>query len=213
MIRVLVVSGIRLYREGLTHIMRADGRLEVVGVAATADEALSELDSLGPDVILLDMTTIADLAEVAAFTERCRVTKVVALGVVSNEREVVACAEAGVAGYVLREDTLEQLVRAIESATRNELSCAPWTAAALLRRLATLATRQPSRPDEPRMTRREREILEFLDRGLSNKEIAVRLGVELSTVKNHVHSVIQKLGVHRRGEAAAMSRGGRSGQS
>jgi DNA-binding NarL/FixJ family response regulator len=98
------------------------------------------------------------------------------------------------------------LVATLESATRGEALFSPRMAASLLRRVAALAATQPSPSAQVRLTPRERDIMRLLDEGLSNKEIAQRLGIEVATVKNHVHNILEKLQVHRRGEAAAWSR-------
>ena len=105
--------------------------------------------------------------------------------------------------------SVAELVAAIESVARGESLCTPSVAAALMRRLASLARSwADADPIEP-LTRREREILELIDEGLSNKQIAQRLRIELPTVKNHVHHILGKLGVHRRAEAAALARAAR----
>jgi DNA-binding NarL/FixJ family response regulator len=133
--------------------------------------------------------------------------KVVAIGLIEAEGEVLSCAEVGVAGYVPREGSLEDLVAAVESVGRGELLCSPQVAGSLLRRLAALALERGPASEGPRLTLREREIVGLIDQGLSNKDIARQLGIEVATVKNHVHSILEKLSVRRRGEAAAKIRG------
>jgi DNA-binding NarL/FixJ family response regulator len=117
---------------------------------------------------------------------------------------IVACAEAGAAGFVTEEETIEDLARAITNAARDELDCSPIITAALARRLAVLAGDEPNVDATQRLTRREAEISEFLRRGLSNKEIASRLQIEVTTVKNHVHNILEKLGLSRRAEIARL---------
>jgi DNA-binding NarL/FixJ family response regulator len=120
-----------------------------------------------------------------------------------GEDQVVACAEAGIAGYVDRDASLRDLVATVRSVARGELLCSPRIAARLMRRVAELAD-QPRPPQTPaHLTRREREVVALIDEGLSNKEIAQRLNIELPTVKHHVHNVIEKLGVRSRLQAAA----------
>jgi DNA-binding NarL/FixJ family response regulator len=133
-------------------------------------------------------------------------TRVVVLGVHEVESEVMACAEAGVAGYVTREASLEELVNVVESVARGESLLAPRIGALLLRRVAEAAkhSRIPAAVD--RLTPREIEIVGLIDEGLSNKQIAGQLSIELATVKNHVHSILEKLEVGRRAEAAARVR-------
>jgi DNA-binding NarL/FixJ family response regulator len=118
----------------------------------------------------------------------------------------VACAAAGVSGYVLHDEPHEELMKAVLAVARGEIWCPPRVAAVLMRRMGP----HGSTPDMPlgtaRLTVREREILALIDGGLSNKEIARKLSIEVRTVKNHVHNLLEKLRVHRRGEAVALLR-------
>ena len=120
----------------------------------------------------------------------------------------MACAEAGVAGFVTRDQSLADAVGVVESVTCGESACSPRTAAALLRRVAVLSGQR--KPPEPPvgLTLRERQIAGLIARGRSNKEIARELSIEVSTVKNHVHHMLEKLGVAGRAEAAARVRRG-----
>ena len=111
-----------------------------------------------------------------------------------------------VSGYVSREDSLDDLVAVVESVGRGELLCSPRVAASLLRRVASRAgTRWDSAPTH-HLTAREAQIGQLIQEGLSNKEIASRLGIEVTTAKNHVHNLLEKLQVHRRAEAVARLR-------
>jgi DNA-binding NarL/FixJ family response regulator len=211
MTRVLIVAHIRLYREGLAAMLHGERRIEVVGAATGADEAVAAVRAHRPDVVLLDTAIPDNVWIVRALVAAEPGTKVVALAVPDVDRELLACAEAGVAGYVTREGSVEDLVEAVESVARGEMLCSPRMAATLLQRVATLALEQSPEAIEARLTTRELEILDLIDQGLSNKEISRRLTIELSTVKNHVHNILEKLNVSRRGEAAARARGVRVG--
>lgn len=200
MIRVLIISDIRLYRDGLVHVLERDERIGVVG-ARSAHDADATLAASPPDVALLDMAHPTAMSVMRDITSRFPSVKVVALGVSQQDGDVIACAEAGVAGYVFRDASLEELRATIESAARGELRCSPAMAATLLRRVANLASAQPSAPTN--LTRREQEIVDLISEGLSNKQIAARLFIEVPTVKNHIHSILEKLGVRTRAEAAA----------
>jgi two-component system, NarL family, nitrate/nitrite response regulator NarL len=199
--RVFVVASVRLYREGLAAMLpRRDG-ITLVGTAESWAACADELRALKPDVVLIDMA-VADgsnaIREIVTGTDG---VKVVALAVPESERDVIAYAEAGVSGYVTREESLDDLVAAVESAARGQVTCSPRVAAALLRRVTALSNPSPG-GSASRLTRREAEIAALLDEGLSNKEIAQRLCIELATVKNHVHSILEKLDVHSRFEVA-----------
>jgi two-component system, NarL family, nitrate/nitrite response regulator NarL len=201
-IRVVILAGIRLYREGLAEILRQREGIEVVTTAASGEPEIGSIRAIVPDVVLLDMAMLDSAATVRALLQVVPGIKIIALAVPDTESHVVACAEAGIAGYVSRDGSVDDLVAALESASRGEALCSPRIVAGLLRRVAALAL--PGEPEPPRrLTRREVEVVELIDQGLTNKEIARRLVIELSTVKNHVHNILEKLGVSHRGEAAA----------
>jgi two-component system nitrate/nitrite response regulator NarL len=210
MIRVLIVAEIRLYREGLAQMLRAEPEIDVLATARGADEAVKALREAAPDIVLLDMAIPDNTWLVRALVAAVPGTRVVALAVPEIEREVLACAEAGVAGYVTRDASIEDVVAAVVSAARGEVLCSPRMVATLFERVATLALEASPASIESRLTARELEILDLIDQGLSNKEIARRLTIELSTVKNHVHNILDKLNVSRRSEAAARRREGQA---
>jgi two-component system nitrate/nitrite response regulator NarL len=208
LIRVLIVADIRLYREGLVQILAAEPRLKVVGAAAELQTALQLVAQQATDVALVDMVMPHSIAAVRGIAATAPGVKVVALGIRENEQDLIDCAEAGVAGYVARAASVEDLVAALEGVGRGELLCSPQTAATLLRRVAALASGASGAGHASNMlTPREREIGSLLEAGLSNKDIAVRLGIEVATVKNHVHNLLEKLQVHRRAQAVARLQG------
>jgi DNA-binding NarL/FixJ family response regulator len=131
---------------------------------------------------------------------------VVAFAVTEIEHLILACAEAGIAGYVGRDGSEQDVVAAVECALRGELYCSKRIAGILSRYIAAIP-RQSSRPDQqPALTSREDQVLDLLAEGMSNKEIGRALQICDATVKNHVHNILDKLRVHRRGEAAARFR-------
>jgi DNA-binding NarL/FixJ family response regulator len=138
--------------------------------------------------------------------------RVLALTVSESEEELLAAAEAGISGYVTHQSSLDELVDAVHSVARGEMLCSPRVAALLLRQVGALARREvpvaglDSDRSGERLTMRELEILELIDAGRSNKEIARELYIEVPTVKNHVHNILEKLHACRRGEAAAKVR-------
>ena len=201
MIRVFVVAAVRLYRDGLAATLARREGLEIVGTAGSWTEGAAEALALKPDVVLLDMALAEGASAIREIAHAADGIKVIALAVPENEREVIAYAEAGVSGYVARDESLDELVAAVESAARGQMTCSPRIAAALLRRVNVLSNPSPAAA-EGRLTRRETEIAGLLDEGLSNKEIAQRLCIELPTVKNHVHNILEKLEVRSRFEVA-----------
>ncbi len=171
-----------------------------MGTAADRSSTLERGTSLEPDVALVDLTMAESQQTVRALAGAG--VPVVVFGIREREDEIIEYAEAGVAGYVTRDSSLAELIDVVESVARGETLLSPRIAALLLRRVKTAARPGPA----ARLTPREAEIVRLIDDGLSNKQIARRLTIELPTVKNHVHSILEKLEVKRRAEAAARVR-------
>lgn len=204
---VFIIAHAWLYAEGLAGLLTSDGRLSVVGTANDWPRALERIRALPqpPDVVLLDLEMPEGMAAVRALTAAVPAQRLIALAVSEEGEAVIPWAEAGVAGLLSRDASLDDVVLALQTAARGETASSPPAAAALLKGFARLA--RAGREQRSQLTSREREIVALIDRGLSNKEIASELQIELPTVKNHVHHVLNKLNASRRGEAAAMLRG------
>jgi len=189
--------------------------VRVLGTASHREEILTRLAEAPPDIVLVDFVMPEAASIVAEIRRRTPSVKVVAITLGDTETEVIQLAEAGVAGYVLPDGSLDDLIIAVESAVRGELYCPPRVAFTLLRRVGAIALGSatakqsdaaPSPVDE--LTGREREILQLVAQGMSNKQIARQLGIEVATAKNHVHNILRKLHVHRRIEASDWYRQG-----
>ncbi len=203
-IRVLIASHIRLYREGLELVLRALPELSLIGSACSASEALEQTQKLGPDIALVDMAMSGAFSVAKEVARVGSPTRIVALGMPEDEIQVLSCAQIGIAGYVTRDGSVEDVIAAIKAAARGELHCSPKIAGSLFRRIAALSTGRSGRPAPGALTARETEILRLVQQGMSNKMISRTLGIELPTVKNHVHSILVKLGIHRRAEAISL---------
>jgi len=203
--RVFIVSDVRLFCDGLTLSLSQQSAVAVVGSAdlATAPVRTAELR---PDVLLLDVGTRGGLDAALKCRQVLPNLKVVAIAVADVAQEVFACAEAGVSGFVSRSGSIQDLVSAVHCAVRDEFVCSPRTAALLLSRVASLASKGMVDREIATLTRRENEIVCLVTEGLSNKEIARQLRIQNTTVKNHIHSILGKLQVRRRGEIAARMR-------
>jgi DNA-binding NarL/FixJ family response regulator len=195
--RVYVVSEVRLYREGLITSLADQGGLLLVG-AGSCSEALSQLGSLRPDVILLDVAARDSLALPRQALLMVPELRVIAFAVADVEADVLACAEAGFCGYVAQDGSAEDLVEAVRSAVSDELVCSPRIASMLFGRLGRISATRTIPSADGLLTRREREIAALVARGLQNKEIARQLGISGATIKNHVHNILQKLNIQRR---------------
>ncbi len=201
--RVFVLSTIRLLREGLVRALSRQSSIKVVG--ASDMTVLNEIVESHPDVLLLDISNSATLEWLTSIFRIMPDVKIVAVGVAEVEQVVLACAKAGVSGFVYAQGSANDVVAAVHSAVRGELVCSPRTAGMLLNRINSLAATANGASGDA-LTPREREVLNFVNEGLSNKQIASLLGIREATVKNHVHSILGKLRVSRRGEAAAQLR-------
>lgn len=205
-IRVFIAAPFRLYREGLAEILSGEDDIALIGSAAFGREAVDRVRELEPDVVLLDPAIPEGADAIRELVDPPATVRVVALASPEIEAEMIAWAEAGVSGFVEFDDSLAELVATIRRAARGDLHCTPQVAGILLRRVTVLAAGHPQQSGEGHLTPRELEVVRLLDEGLSNKQIAVRLCIELPTVKHHVHHILEKLGVSRRGDAVAAVR-------
>jgi DNA-binding NarL/FixJ family response regulator len=209
-ISVFVVDDNRLLREGLVSMLGEREDIAVVGAAPSGDEALEQIKRLRPDVALIDIGMPGkDGIEVTqALHQEAPEVKVIILGMVDLTDEIMACIEAGAAGYALKETSFDHLVETIRSAHRGESLCSPQMAASLFSRIAELAgERILSVPSSSvKLTPRELEIVNAVADGLANKEIAQQLSIETQTVKNHIHNILDKLQLHTRLEAVEYAR-------
>lgn len=204
-VSVLVVDETRLYRDGIAEMLRRVPGIGDVRTAATLGRAATSMREMSAPVVLLSPRMAASRATLETIRAHDQWTKVVAVAVPDDDDAVMACAEAGVDGWVLRPEPIDRLVEVITSAHRGEVLCSPRTTARLIDRVAELANPAPA-GGLSRLTEREHEILVLVADGRADKEIAAELSIAVRTVKNHVHSILEKLDVHRRGEAAAVWR-------
>jgi DNA-binding NarL/FixJ family response regulator len=205
--RLVLLADVRLYREGLVRALEATTQVDVIGSATVTESSLDFLVETRPDIVLLEAAAPRMPAVVHAILSRVQDAKIVAFAIADEEQDAIRCAEAGVSGYVTREASIEELVTTIVRVARGEFPCSPRVAALLARRVSSLMAQRESGAVASSLTIREREIIGLVDDGLSNKEIAHRLGIGLSTVKNHVHHILHKTRASRRTQAAARLRG------
>jgi two-component system, NarL family, nitrate/nitrite response regulator NarL len=201
--RVVIVSNVLLYRDGLVASLARDGRLEVVA-ALSAPDALFALATLPADALLLDASMPNGLALARELRASYPAMRLIGFGIAGGAASLLACAEAGLAAFIDRNGTVDALVGAVCSALKGELNCSPQVTAMLCDRLASLAGVQAGSSGP--LTRREREVAALVAEGLSNKEIAIDLRIGPATVKNHVHNILDKLNVRRRAAIAGRLR-------
>lgn len=205
-VSVLVVSDMRLVREGIAQALARDEALLVVGTAAPEQTVLLAT-RFRPDVALLDMRASTALETASALRSARSELEIVALGVAESETALLACAQAGISGLVPLNASAQEVSAAVQSVMRGELICTPRVAGMLLSRIRMMG---PLLPDEQSgndaLTQREHEIAVLIGEGLSNKQIAFTLGIQNATVKNHVHNVLGKMRLSRRGQVSARLR-------
>jgi DNA-binding NarL/FixJ family response regulator len=200
----LLVTATRVYGEALQLAFASlDARAEIAATSTNADDAVSALRDLRRcgrcDLILIQLPQPRGLVAARALRMADSRVPLLAFDVPDDERQVVAWAQAGVQGCVAADSSLADLLAAAESVTRGEAVCSPVLAGALFRRAAhstgdgALALHSP-------LTPRELDVFQLLANGLSNKQIAAALQVQLSTVKNHIQSIYKKTNVRRRSD-------------
>jgi DNA-binding NarL/FixJ family response regulator len=207
MIDVLVVDQSRLIGSIMAAVLKDESDMQVIGSTASVDEALDILRSQACDVVLVSTNLPGGAAlELIRALQSDSSPKVVVIGVVETEEVILQYVEAGAAGYVLRDDSEEDLVNKIRAVHTGEALVSPEIAAALMARIAELADMHPPLESEmdrfSELTPREQEVLDLIGEDLSNQEIAERLVIEVGTVKNHVHNILRKLDVCSRRDAA-----------
>jgi NarL family two-component system response regulator LiaR len=196
-VRVLVVDDHAVVRQGLRMYLGADGAVEVVGEASDGAEALERARLLRPDVVLMDllMPRMDGVAATEAIRRELPGVEVIALTSVLEDGSVAGAVRAGAAGYVLKTTDARELRRAVETVAAGRVYLTPEAAARLAEEVRAPAPRQE-------LTARESEVLALVARGLSNKRIARELHVTEKTVKSHVSSILGKLGLTSRTQAA-----------
>jgi len=210
---VVIADHHQLFRESLAKVLAQERDLEVVGELASASEALERAEEAGADVLLIGIEALG--AGVYGFVhdahQRHPELKVVLLGHQDTDEHVLDCLEAGASGYLMRDQPLSDLRGAIDVVARGQIACTPRIAHSLFSRLASLgrARRRREKLDFLTLTPRELEILQLIADGLSNQEVAGRLYLSVHTVKNHVHKILETIGVHSRWAAVrhAVERG------
>jgi DNA-binding NarL/FixJ family response regulator len=199
---VMLVDDHHLFREGLRDLLIEEG-FEVVGEAASAAEAVSLASEKRPAVALMDinMQGGSGVEATRELRERCPETRVVMLTVSPDEVDVVESVQAGASGYILKGAPIEEIAAAARAAADGEQRVSPRIAAELVQQVRKAPPPRPQ-PGEPRLTQRELEVLRLVSDGKGNPEISEELSISEQTVKTHVSSLLEKLGVDNRIQAA-----------
>jgi len=201
-IRVLVVDDHRLVREGLTSLLRVHPEIEVVGEASNGDEAVAKSRSLQPDIVLMDisMPGMNGITATRLIKKGMPDVQVIMLTMLDQEGYVYEAVKAGATGYLLKNSSLDDLVKAIKEVLKGGATLHPEAQAQLLKEYVFLARRNQ---ETYGLSDREIEVLQLLADGMSNKDIAANLYISAQTVKTHIAHIFNKLGVRDRTEAVA----------
>ena len=201
-LRVLIVDDHDLFRTGLRNLLEEEG-VVIVGEAGTGAEAVRIVRELAPDVVVMDlnMPGMGGVDATRHITEAAPLTRVVMLTISDEDSDVMDAILAGACGYLLKEAPIAQIVEGIKAAARGESMISPRIASRLIRRVCEPSETEPDLVGAE-LTPREHEVLELLARGIANHEIAQALYLSEHTVKNYVSSVLVKLQVENRIQAA-----------
>jgi len=200
-IRVLIADDHSVVRQGLRMFLLVQPDMELVGEAANGREAVQRVDTLAPDVVLMDlaMPEMTGIESTRAIKAAHPEVQVLVLTTFLEDERVKEAIEAGAVGFLLKEVEMDDLARAVRGAARGEPQLHPEAA----KMLFGLATRKPVAPEPPSpLTERERQVIALLAEGLSNKQIARTLSVSETTIKGHVANILSKLELQDRTQAA-----------
>ena len=202
MIPVLLVDDQTLVRQGIKSLLEISDRICVIGEASNGEEALQQLATTAPEVILLDlqMPVMDGLGCLQQLRDAGNCTPVIVLTTFDDPERLIECTRLGARGYLLKDVSLEQLVTAIVTVHEGGTMILPSVTANILGRMAAVREKK-GLPSGEVLTRRESEILRYLAAGLSNREVAAAINLSEGTVKNHVSSILAKLDVRDRTRA------------
>jgi DNA-binding NarL/FixJ family response regulator len=209
-IKVFLVIEAPLIGSLFASVLEEEADLQVVGCVTSLQEALSFVQQQDVDIALVSvgLPDQGALTLTRTIVDYAPSVKVLALGLrEQNEKETLRYIEAGAVGYIRKDSSLHEFMQIIRLAQKGEAQVSTKLAGVMMQRLSSLArmfsTVEAKMDGDVRLTSRELEVLQFIGEGLTNQEIATRLVVEVGTVKNHVHSILEKLNVSNRDEAAS----------
>ena len=201
-LRVVVIDDHEVFRRGLVPLLEQRG-IKVIAEAGLAAEGIRQVSDLSPDVVLMDlnMPGMSGIAATQRLSAAAPLVRVLVLTVVADQRNVTDALLAGACGYLVKDSSIDQIVEGVKAAARGESLISPRIASQLVRRLREPPELAPGLAGAE-LTPRELEVLEMLARGMDNPEIAQALYLSQHTVKNHVSSILLKLQVANRIQAA-----------
>ncbi|WP_053367102.1 response regulator [Bacillus sp. FJAT-27245] len=209
-LKVLIVDVNYMFLKGLESILKEEPSVELVGEARTGCEAVALAANVKPDVILMDVNMPAEdgIGVMKGIIEKLPETNILVLAVDGNEEEMIEALRNGAKGYLLKSLLPNELLAFIQMANRGEYIISGPVAKEIINNLAKLDhlyTSRNSLPNSDLLTKREKEILSEVVKGMTNRQIACTLFISENTVKNHIRNIMEKLHMNRRGQVAALA--------
>ncbi|WP_308279717.1 response regulator transcription factor [Phycicoccus mangrovi] len=205
-VRVVIADDHALYRQGMAIVVELDGAATVVGQASNGSEVVELCARLHPDVVLMDvrMPVVGGIEATARLHAADPRIRILMLTMSDDEDDLFEAIKAGASGYLLKDLPGEEVADAIRRVHDGQAIIPPGMAATLLQEFSRLSQNDapPEGPEPTTLTDREVEVLRHVARGMVNREVAEALGIAENTVKNHVRSILEKLHLHSRVEAA-----------
>ncbi len=204
--KILLVEDNRILRDGIRAIINKQPDLRIVAVSGGNHDTLQQARRLKPQVVLMDLGLRNEngLRVVGALTKELPQTRVIGMGLIPSQLDIVELVEVGAAGFILKDATIEDVLGTIRAVARGIRILPPLLTESLFTHVINLALRKGKGrlAGAVRMTKREREITALIAEGMSNKEIAHRLNLSTYTVKSHIHNILEKMALHSRLEIA-----------
>ncbi len=206
-IKILLIEDNRILREGIKALVNAQPDLKIVAASEGKHMTVREVRTLKAQIVLLDLGLQSEngLEVVKTLAREMPETKVIGMGLIPSQRDIIEIVEAGAAGFILKDASIGDFLQTIRSIAQGHKVLPSLLTASLFSHVVQLALRQGKRKlsEGVRMTKREREIIVLIAEGMSNKDIAERLSLSAYTVKSHVHNIMEKLALHSRLQIAA----------
>ena len=208
-IKILLIEDNRILRDGIKAIIDTQADLKIVGTSGGNHDTLLQARSLKPQVVLMDLGLRNEngLRVVTTLTKELPQTKVIGMGLIPSQLDIVEFVQAGAVGFILKDATMEDVLRTIRAVARGMKILPPLLTGSLFTHVVDHALRNGmgKLPNAARMTKRVREIVVLIAEGMSNKGIAQRLNLSIFTVKSHIHNILEKMALHSRLEIATHS--------
>ena len=208
-IKILLIEDNRILRDGIKAIINKQADLRIVAATGGNHDTLLQARTTKPQVVLMDLGLRNEngLRVVATLAKELPQAKVIGMGLIPSQLDIVELVQAGAVGFILKDATIEDVLGTIRAVARGIKILPPLLTSSLFTHVVDLAIRRGKGklPDAVRMTKREREITVLIAEGMSNKEIAQRLNLSPYTVKSHIHNILEKMALHSRLQIATHS--------